>query len=224
MHVERRWKMKHKGIIFDMDGILFDTERIYQETWAELADEHGVELDENFAAAVSGSNGEHLCKIIEAYYNVDDGAPVVADCMTRMRSKLEREVPLKTGVREILEYFKEKNLCIAVASSNSAPQIEHNLITGGIREYFSEIVSGDDVDHGKPFPDIFLLASERLGLEPAECIVFEDSKNGVKAGHAAGCYTIMIPDVVQPDEEILSICDKKYKDFFEVIAAQESEL
>lgn len=86
----------------------------------------------------------------------------------------------------------------------------------GIRGYFGEIVSGSEVKHGKPEPDIFLCAAGRIGCRPEECFVFEDSENGVRSGHAAGCVTIMIPDLVEPEAGICSYCFKICRDFKEV--------
>lgn len=200
--------MKFTGAIFDMDGVLFDTERIYQQTWHELAAEHKLELAGGFLQAISGSSGAHMNQVLEEYYHVSDGAVLAQECMGRVREKLAVHVPVKEGVYEILAFFKEKGMPIAVASSSLPGQIEANLENAGIREYFAEIVSGTEVEHGKPAPDIFLLAARRIGCEPQECFVFEDSANGVKAGFAAGCATIMVPDLIEPSFEIRQSCTR----------------
>ena len=126
--------------------------------------------------------------------------------MERVKDKLFRCVPVKKGVHEILDYFKEKEFRVAVASSSAVSQIESNLKTAGVREYFSKIVSGTEVKQGKPAPDIFLLAAKRIDLEPEECFVFEDSANGIKAGKAAGCITVMVPDLIEASPEIIPYC------------------
>lgn len=219
--------MKYKGAIFDMDGLLFDTERVYQQTWREIAEEMGVELGSGFLKAVSGTNGEYMCRVVEQYYHVSDAAAIIEQCMKRVKEKLSKHVPVKTGVPEILNFFREKGIHMAVASSSAAGQIESNLEIAGIRGYFSEIISGTEVEHGKPAPDIFLLAAERIGCEPGGCFVFEDSENGIKAGHAAGCITVMVPDLMEASPEILPYCTmvcpdliqaerKIRKEFFEV--------
>lgn len=122
-----------------------------------------------------------------------------------MREKLSVHVPVKAGVHEILDFFKKQGVHMAVASSSLKEQIEANLIKSGIRDYFTEIVSGTEVEHGKPAPDIFLYATKKIGYAPEECYVFEDSKNGVKAAHAAGCKTIMIPDLIEPIPAIVPL-------------------
>lgn len=203
--------MKCKGAIFDMDGLLFDTERVYQETWQEIAGERHIILESGFPEAISGTNGEIMCRVLEKYYHVSDGSCIMKECMERIRKKLSVHVPVKQGVCEILPFFREKGVRIAVASSSSIQQIEANLEAAGIRGYFDEIVSGTEVKYGKPAPDIFLLAAQRIDCRPEECFVFEDSENGIKAGHAADCVTIMIPDLIQASPEIVPCCSKIYE-------------
>lgn len=208
--------MKYTGAIFDMDGVLFDTERIYQQTWHELAQEHRVELGAGFLKTISGTNGERMRRVVEEYYQVPDGTAVVEECMKRMQKKLSQHVPVKDGVREILEFFRERGVRMAVASSSFPRQIEANLRGAGLREYFDAVVSGTEVKLGKPAPDIFLRAAERIGCRPGDCFVFEDSENGVRAGHAAGCITVMIPDLIEPSDAVRPYCSWICRDFFEV--------
>lgn len=207
--------MEYKGAIFDMDGLLFDTERMYQQTWQEIAGEIGVKLDGNFVKAISGTNGQHMCRVIERYYHVPDGTAIMDECMRRIREKLSVQVPLKKGVYEILNFFQKKGIRIAVASSSAAKQIESNLDIAGIRGYFSAVVSGNEVRHGKPEPDIFLCAAERIGCGANMCFVFEDSENGIKAGYAAGCTTIMVPDLMEASPAILPYCRKICRDLLQ---------
>lgn len=202
--------MQMKGAIFDMDGLLFDTEKVYQETWHEIAREHNVKLGDGFLEAISGTSGEQMCRILERYYQVSDGTDIMQECMVRVQQKLSVHVPIKEGVREILNFFREKGIRMAIASSSSVQQIESNLKISGINEYFTEIVSGNEVDRGKPAPDIFLLAARRIDCRPEECFVFEDSKNGICAGHKAGCVTIMVPDLIKPTPEIVPYCFRIY--------------
>ncbi len=185
-----------------MDGLLFDTEKIFQQTWNEIAEERGVHLPEDFARTISGTNGSYMCRAIEKYYRISDGREIQDECMARVRKKLEVHVPKKLGVNEILQYFRKKKVHLVVASSSSKEQIESNLEIAGIRSYFEAIVSGTEVENGKPAPDIFLLAAEKIRCRPEECYVFEDSLNGIRAGYAAGCKAVMIPDLLAPTEEM----------------------
>ena len=207
--------MGYEGAIFDMDGLLFDTERIYQQTWQEIAGETGVKLDGSFVKAISGTNGHHMRRVIERYYHVSAGTAIMDECMGRIRKKLSVQVPLKKGVHEILNFFQKKGIRIAVASSSAASQIESNLETAGIRGYFSAVVSGTEVRRGKPEPDIFLCAAERMSCRADACFVFEDSENGIKAGYAAGCTTIMVPDLMEASPAILPYCRKICRDLLQ---------
>ena len=208
--------MKCTGAIFDMDGVLFDTEKLYQEIWQEIAKERGTELDGGFVREISGTNGSMTLRVIEKYYHVSDGTDIARLCISRLEERLSSCVPVKEGVPGILQFLKENGIPTAVASSSSRMRIEKNLKTAGIQDYFSEIVSGSEVEKGKPAPDIFLRAAERIGCKPEECFVFEDSENGVRAGHAAGCITIMIPDLIEPEAGLRACCFKICKNLKEV--------
>ncbi|MGX8706362.1 MAG: HAD family hydrolase [bacterium] len=209
---------QYTGAIFDMDGVLFDTERLYQQTWAELASERGVTLGSDFMATISGTNGEVMHQIVRRFYHVSDSAAVINDCMARMREKLTRDVPVKPGAREILAFFREAGFRVAVASSSRRAQIENNLSLTGLAPYFDAVVSGEDVSAGKPDPAIFLRAAAAIQCAPEQCFVFEDSKNGVRAGHAAGCATIMVPDLVAPSPDILPLCFRVFPDLLAALA------
>ena len=196
-----------KGAIFDMDGLMFDTEQIWQKNWKLIADEMGVTLAEDFKYNICGTSGALMNSVIEKYYGVEDGSAIAADCKKRVHDDLMEFTPEKPGVHEILEFFRDAGVRIAVASSSSVEQIRRNLQNTNTEEFIEVIVSGSELKRGKPEPDIFLAAAERLGIDPQECYVFEDAFNGVKAGHAAGCCTIMIPDQMQPTEEIRALAD-----------------
>lgn len=120
-----------------MDGVLFDTERMYQQTWREIAEERGIKLGDGFTKAISGTSGSGMARVLEEWYQVKDGAEIARECMERMEKKLSIHVPVKEGVREILGFFQERGVLLAVASSSSVEQIEANLRGSGIREYFT---------------------------------------------------------------------------------------
>ncbi len=207
--------MKCRGAIFDMDGLLFDTEQVYQDTWHEIAAERSMILGEGFLEAISGTSGSRMCQVIENYYHVPDGTDIMKECLERVRKKLEFHVPVKKGVLEILSAFEKAGLRMAVASSAPFEQIRVNLRTAGLESHFDILVSGSEVAHGKPAPDIFQCAAGRLGFLPEECFVFEDSENGIRAGHAAGCVTVMIPDLMAPSPEIVPYCSHIFLDLLQ---------
>ncbi len=191
------------GAIFDMDGLMFDTEKMYQDTWNELASEKGLTLSDQFAKEISGTSGELLNDVIRRHLQTDDPHSLYLDCIQRVAEKLSVQVPIKPGLIELLTWFQETGVKLAVASSSTIEIISSNLKVSGTESYFDKVISGSNLEHGKPDPEIFLYAAEQLKLRPEDCYVFEDSINGVHAGLSAGCETVMVPDYTQPDESIL---------------------
>ena len=204
------------GAIFDMDGLLVDSEKLYQRIWIDQADERGIELSPDFVNEVSGTNGVLRENIINKHFHTDEGKAIVAENLKRGKEELQKHVPLKTGVREILQFFHDQGIRMAVASSNYEDQIRSNLERSGISPYFDAIVSGSEITHGKPAPDIFLKAAEKLELDPHDCYVFEDSLNGIRAAHTAGCAPVMIPDMMEPTEEIRAMANEVFGSLVEV--------
>ncbi len=201
-----------KGAIFDMDGLLFDTEKVYQETWGELARERGIRLPEDFKYHICGTSGDLAYEVVSKYFHTADGRAIAEECYARVAEKVKTGVDIKKGVVEILGKFKEAGVKCAVASSSSMEVIAGNLARAGISSCFEAVASGPEVMNGKPAPDIFLLAAERLGLPPEECYVFEDAVNGILAADAAGMKPVMVPDLMQPDEKIRKLCIGVFSD------------
>ena len=195
-----------KGAIFDMDGLLLDTERIYRENWGKAAEDFGLTLHPDFLPAICGTNGASSEAAIRRYYPEVDPRAFIRACFARTEAALAQEVPEKPGAREILAFFRARGVGRAVASSSGRRLILDNLRHAGLASYFDVVVSGEDVVNGKPAPDIFLLAAQQLGLAPEDCYVFEDSINGAHAGMAAGCVTVVIPDLIPPTEDLRAGC------------------
>ena len=129
------------------------------------------------------------------------------------------KLPEKPGVREILTFFREEGIPIAVASSSPSDLVGSNLTRAGIKEYFDAIIGGDQVEQGKPAPDIFLKAAEEIGCKPEDCYVFEDGKNGLSGARAAGCSPVMIIDTMRPDRELAAICTGVFESLTEALEA-----
>ncbi|MBR2067744.1 MAG: HAD family phosphatase [Solobacterium sp.] len=210
-----------KGAIFDMDGILFDTESIWQRNWEAMAKERGIDLPLQFRYDICGSAGEKLLNIVRKYYHTDEPEKIYEEVVLRGKKELEKGTPVMKGVEEILSFFQENNVAIAVASSSPYEQIQHNLESTGLRKYFSVLASGQQLKVSKPDPAIFLHAAKLLGLDAKECYVFEDALNGIKAGYASGACTIMIPDTMPPTEEMYSLCKGVYPSLFDAKEAIE---
>lgn len=199
-----------------MDGLLFDTEKVFQETWNELAVEiTGHRLPPDFKYQICGTSGERSFQVVRQYFGVSDGKSVAYECYGRVRKKLALSVDKKNGCDEILSMFRRRGVKMAVASSSEISQIQSNLRIAGIENYFDAVVSGFNIAHGKPAPDIFLLAAEKLALAPEECYVFEDAVSGIEAGHAAGMSAIMIPDLLQPDDQVKALCTAVFPNLHE---------
>lgn len=206
-----------KGAIFDQDGLMFDTEAIFTQAWAQAAKQLDIKLPEGFRTAVSGSSGEGMRQIIRAWIPNADPDALMALTYRISYDIQSHTLPEKPGLHEILEFFRSQGIKMAVASSSHREPINRNLERSGIRPYFDTVISGEDVSHGKPAPDAFLLAAAGLGLDPSDCYVFEDSFNGVRAGRAAGCFTVMIPDLFQPDQEIARYYDACFPDLLTAV-------
>ena len=196
-----------KGAIFDQDGLMFDTESIFSLSWAQAGETLGIVIPDGFHAAVCGSSPETVKRIIRD--RIPEADP---DALLELTYRISygiqsRTLPEKPGLHEILDFFRANGVKMAVASSSHRLPVERNLERSGVRSYFEAVVTGEDVSRGKPDPEAFLTAAARLGLSPSDCYVFEDSFNGVRAGRAAGCCTVMIPDLLRPDEEIAKFYD-----------------
>lgn len=196
-----------QGAIFDMDGLMFDTEKIYRNVWDHLPVEFGFEACPGLGEAVCGTSGEDLKRIVRAHIpGIDADAFMDAGYDKVHDTVMAVQPDEKPGVHEIIGYLKGRGMKLAVASGSPQEIIELNLKRAGLTELFDAVISGFSVPHGKPAPDIFLESAKRIGCDPKECYVFEDGANGIRAGAAAGCVTVMIPDLTAPDEELRNLC------------------
>ena len=188
-----------KAILFDMDGTLFDTEAIYAEGWLRS----GVPYD--VYVQLIGLSQEDEQKVLAPHGFDFDTCKAVVDEYTALT--LKKGIPLKPGTREILAFAKERGLRTSIATSSEIKVADDYLEQTGLGPFFDAVVSGYNLPHGKPAPDIFLIAADRLGISPEECLVVEDSINGIRAGKAAGMKAVMIPDRIEPTEEIRQLAD-----------------
>lgn len=211
-----------KGAIFDMDGLLFDTELVYNQAWHEVAKQHKLSIHPEMLDAIRGTNGVFMQQIVNSYWPEVHAEKLIDEVFENSRRILTQSVPMKPGVHELLDYMKSNNIVLALASSAPLDFIYSNLKIAKIFSYFDIIVSGEQVTRGKPAPDIFLLAAEKLRLNPEDCYVFEDGLHGVHAGIQAGCATIMVPDLVAPTEDLHESCIGIYDSLVDVKKAIEN--
>lgn len=207
-----------KTIVFDMDGVLFDTENVGIRAWHQAAEELRIDNVENIINNCRGLNEEATKRYITNFYNGKLDADKCLKLFFKKHQEIidESGVPLKTGVHELLSYLKENNYTIALASSTRKELVVNYLKEVNILEYFSVIVTGDMIEKGKPEPDIYLRACKEVDKEPKNCIAIEDSFNGIKSAYRANMNVIMVPDVVQPTEEISKMLYKKLDTLLDV--------
>lgn len=207
-----------EGVIFDMDGLMFDTEPLWTDAWYVVLPEFGFpEVPPALPDAMRGSSGEVSYRIMRSFLGEDADAPAIwARMKEEVHEMLTRGVVKKPGLDELLAFLAEHDLPMAVASSSPHDIIEMDLANGKVRDYFTYIVSGEDVDRPKPDPQVFLVSAERMGTDPARTLVLEDSLNGVRAGAAGGFVTVMVPDMIAPTDEIRALYTRECKDLFEV--------
>ncbi len=197
---------KIEAVVFDMDGVLIDSEGLYRQHALETARDLGFVMSEELHLSTVGLPGPAGEEVIRAA--LGESFPFEEfDHVWRSRvaAALMVEVPVKPGVRELLAVLEKHDIPVAVATSSNAQAAEHHLSRADLIAHFSAIVSGDDVDNGKPHPEPFLLAAERLEVEPENCLALEDSYNGVRSAHGAGMQTIMVPDLLPPTREMQAL-------------------
>ena len=192
------------AVVFDMDGVLFDTERLCKDCWIALSKEYESPNMEEVYALCIGVNVQATRQIVYENYGKDFPFEEYDRRASEMYNRYiaEHGVPVKDGVRETLEALAKAGVKIAVASSTRREKVLRLLASAGIDRYFTAVVGGDTVTHSKPHPEIFLKACEALGVTPEEAIAVEDSHNGIRSAHAAGMAPVMVPDLLPVTEEM----------------------
>lgn len=208
-----------KAIVFDMDGVLFDTEFVCLEGWVAVAEKnHLPGMREVFPKCIGLNNNDCQAVLREAYGEDFDYGEFRRQASEEFWGYIERKgLPEKPGVHELLEWLAASDYQVALASSTKQTSIDNCLKRAGIYEYFEVIISGDMVEHSKPEPDIYRLACEKLGVEPGEAYAIEDSFNGIRSAYAAGMKPIMVPDMLPPDEEMRKKSVEIFADLGEVL-------
>lgn len=201
------------GIIFDMDGVLIDSERQSNEGWLWAAGQLGVDMPMWLIDSFKGAPAELCCKFFDDYYKGVIDYWEAKELRTQHVYKIRETegIPVKKGIKDIFEYIRNNGLKCAVATSTRRESAEKTLHKIGVWDYLDAVVYGDEVEHGKPEPDIFLRAAKAIGVNPSEAVVVEDSINGIKAGYAADMRVVHIPDTIAIDDDIRKltymVCD-----------------
>lgn len=207
-----------KGAAFDMDGLMLDSERLTFESWQKVMDNHGFDYSfEVYKQTVGRRTTETAQFYSEKYGERFDYKPLREEANAHFRQYVEENgMPVKKGLFKLLDFLKANGIKTAVATSTSSQSAYPMLKKAGVYDYFDELVCGDSVTHGKPHPEVFLTAAKRLGLDPCDCIGLEDSINGIKSAYSAGMKAIMVPDLIEPTEEIKPMITVLCKDLGEV--------
>lgn len=193
-----------KGAIFDMDGLMFDSERLVCNIWQEMMDENGYKFNVDIFKNTIGLRRDKTKEFYISLYGSDfDYDRFKMQSRERFYKRIEKDgVPIKKGLFELLDFLRDNGIKMAVATSTSAKTALKVIKKAGVYDYFDSFVCGDDVKNGKPHPEVFLTAAERIGVPPEECVAFEDSINGIKSAFDANMTTVMVPDFLQPTDEI----------------------
>lgn len=193
-----------KAVIFDMDGVLIDTEKHYYETWQQAAQEAGFAFTGEHALMLRSCDAKVAEKMMQEIFGTEFDYYAIRERRRELvKERLEQHgLEKKPGIEDILLYLKEKGIKRAVATATPIELTRQHLTNIGVYDLFDEVVSAKQVAHGKPAPDVYLYACEQIGENPQNCIAVEDSPNGIRSAYAAGCIPVMIPDLTQPDEEL----------------------
>ena len=210
--------MGKKAVIFDMDGVIFDTEKVYLDIWIEVFEKYGYKMTKELYVNVMGTGRKNVIKTF--LENFGDDLPIekmYEEKDNQLFYIIENQgIPLKEGVKELFSMLKEKNYKIALATSAKRERVEKQIKDKWLKESFDAIVCGDDVEKGKPSPDIFLKAAKEIDVEPENCFVVEDSPAGIKAAFSGGMKGIHMEDLKAADEDILKYCEKNFKNLQEI--------
>ena len=201
--------MKIKALLFDLDGLIFDSEKVYYRCWKQAGEDYGYTIPHETLLALRSCDSTVARERLESSLQKEGVYDLIrARRKELMKPYLTEELPeLKPGVREFLEMVHDFPAVRKAVVTQSRKSEKERLLEGvGLLQYFDEVVTAGDVKRGKPFPDIYECACSRLSLKPEECIAFEDSSNGIISAHDAGVNVVMIPDMSQPDEELEKLC------------------
>lgn len=193
---------RFRAVVFDMDGLLLETEELWDRAEGELFRRHGGAWTFEDKLAVMGTSFEHSARHYATRLGlpVERGPELVAEMYELMKAELERQVDARPGAVELVDRLRELgSVRVALASNSSRDMVDTALRSAGLTDAFEAIVTADDVEHAKPAPDIYLLACERLGVAPSEALALEDTAPGIAAAKAAGLYTIAVPQFAETD-------------------------
>lgn len=192
------------AVIFDMDGVIFDSERLVLSCWEKVGEKYGFQgIQEVFMPCI-GTNATRTREIVMDYYGEDfPYEKFREEASVLFHESVDRNgLPMKKGVRELLDYLKAQDIPAAVASSTRLEVVADELRQAGLYEYFKIVMGGDQLKRSKPEPDIYLMTCDKMGVVPGQAYAIEDSYNGIRSSYSAGMRPIMVPDMLPATEEM----------------------
>ncbi len=211
-----------KAVIFDMDGVIFDSERLCIDCWKTVARKYSLpHIEETILKCIGTTSAVTERIILEDFsprFTLEDVRGFKDMASSIMREAIsEGRLLVKPGVRQLLCYLRENDIPAAIASSTRSQTVICELSSADLLKYFSHVTGGEMAPRSKPAPDIFLKAAETLGEDITDCAVIEDSFNGIRAAKSSGALSIMVPDLLEPDEEIMQLADYIFPDLLCVL-------
>ncbi len=208
-----------KAVIFDMDGLLLDTEKLLVKFWVQAAEEMGYPMKREQALYLRSLHRSFAIPYLKECFGDEFDYIAVRTRRMELMSAYLAKNPLETkkGAAELLKYLADNGIKSAVCTATDYERAKDYLSKVGLFSCFDRIISATMVEKGKPCPDIYLYACEQLELDPDECMALEDSPNGVRSAASAGCFTVMVPDLTQPDEGLMEIIWAKADSLADVI-------
>ena len=201
------------AVIFDMDGLMFDTEQLYERTWGQAVSEQGKVFTREIHSLIMGrSKADSAQILLDVQKVIDRQTPLFFEALQT------EQIPAKKGLFPLLDALEQRGLKKAVASSSQPKKIDFLLKQHGLEHRFDCVVSGHQVHASKPNPEIFLLTAEQLGEPPANVLVLEDSNAGIRAAHNGGFRSILIPDLCKLEPDVLQLCLRKVDSLDDVIS------
>ena len=216
--------MKKKAVIFDMDGLMFDTQWIYDKAYDDIAlAEYDFIVPHQMHIDMMGASGEDIIRAAARYLPAHaDARAFIRRCFDLVAERVRTDLKARPGLDLILPYLSDKGYCLALASGSERNVVDSNLESTGLGHYFAATLCGDEVVHSKPDPESYTRITAMIGMQPQECYVLEDSPNGILAAYRAGCAPIMIPNDVRPDQTTRDLCAGVFDSLADVVIAMEN--
>ena len=219
LHIYKQNTPRIRGVLFDMDGLVLDTEKLYTRFWMEACRFYGFPMTLEQALKMRAANSKLSEENLHSFFGPEaDYRQCRAKRIELMDAFIEvHGVEIKPGILALLEHLEARGIPAAITSSAPRDRIEKHLASVGLLNRFAAICSGHDVPHGKPAPDIYLHGAAALNLPPESCLALEDAPTGILAAYRAGCVTVMVPDMDQPDSQTKKLLCAKADSLSDVI-------